>query len=72
MFVAVAVTLIGTPRGEPALLGVSWRGDGTALRATSSKLRVWPAGIGVARYWSHSTPPALSTESPTTVLSNVR
>ena len=46
---------------------MSWSGDGTALRAISSKRRVAPTGIGVVTYWSHSTPPALSTDSPTTL-----
>jgi hypothetical protein len=50
VLVAVAVTLIGTPRGEPALLGVSWSGEGTALRAISSKRCVAPGAIGAASF----------------------
>ena len=63
---AVAATLTGTPRGEPALLGVSWSSAGTALRTVSSKR---PRRAGRDRdVLSHSTPPALSTGSPTTLL----
>ncbi len=68
MLTEVAVTLIGTPRGAPALLGVSWSRAGTAFLTVSSKLRIAPAGIDTS---SHSTPPALSTGSPTTLLLKV-
>ena len=72
MSTAVAVKLIGTPFGAPALGGLICSADGTALRPTSEKVAVAlfasPAPVA---YWSHSTPPALSTCSPTTVLSKV-
>src|SRR3954469_4231138 len=72
---APTVKLIGTPLGEPALGGLICSAEGTALRATSEKLAEAPAasepGLPPVTYWSHSTPPALSTCSPTTLSSKV-
>src|SRR3954469_12529046 len=68
---APTVKLIGTPLGEPALGGLICSADGTALRATSEKLAVAVAARPAEAYWSHSTPPALSTCSLTTVSSKV-
>src|SRR3954447_15523962 len=69
---APTVKLIGTPLGEPALGGLICSAEGTALRATSEKLAVaLAARPAPVAYWSHSTPPALSTCSPTTLSSKV-
>jgi hypothetical protein len=63
--------LIGTPCFDAPLVGFSWRAEGTALRTTTEYDWVEPEGSGVARAWSHSTPPALSLASARTESSKV-
>src|SRR5512132_1641415 len=58
--------LIGTPLGAPALVGLSCSAEGMAVRATISKRADCPLLRVVL---AHSTAPALSTWSPTTVSS---
>ena len=68
---AVTLNVIGTPCGEARASGRTAARPGGAVRPMGDRFTVPPAGSGVAgsRYWSHSTAPALSTGSPTTVSS---